>query len=140
MSRTDNRRSFLAGAEDWIAYAESDLCAAVAAQKAGEVHPRHACFHAQQCAEKAIKGVLIAKGKPFPFTHDLEALLALCRSQGIQVDPQVENAGSLTPYAAEQRYPGSLLHPLESKETMGAIALARLVLEWAKRSLRAALG
>ena len=33
-----------------------------------------ACFHAQQAAEKYLKGLLALQGEPFPRTHNLEEL------------------------------------------------------------------
>src|SRR5437763_1082629 len=39
------------------------------------------CFHAQQCAEKYLKGALVADGKSFPKIHDLRVLLDKLRSK-----------------------------------------------------------
>ena len=36
--------------------------------------PEHRLFHAQQAAEKALKGVFVARNLLFPRTHDIKAL------------------------------------------------------------------
>ncbi|CAD5244201.1 HEPN domain-containing protein [Thermococcus camini] len=35
-------------------------------------------FHAQQCAEKALKAFLVSKGKPIKRTHDIGELILRC--------------------------------------------------------------
>jgi HEPN domain-containing protein len=59
----------------WLRYARDDLRAAELLAGQGDV-PRAACFHAQQAAEKAIKGSLIFLQTGFRKTHDLELLSA----------------------------------------------------------------
>ena len=60
-------------AQGWFHKAESDL--ATARRTAASEGPYDtACFHAQQAAEKYLKGFLIACGQGFPHTHDLENL------------------------------------------------------------------
>lgn len=34
------------------------------------------CFHAQQCAEKCLKALLVGQGNEFPKTHDLTEIAA----------------------------------------------------------------
>lgn len=60
---------------EWLRSARSDL--ALAGAEVPGADPEGFCFHAQQAAEKAIKGVLLAHGIRFPYVHDLGALLAL---------------------------------------------------------------
>jgi HEPN domain-containing protein len=38
------------------------------------------CYHAQQCVEKCLKGLLVWHSIDFPKTHDLGALLSLLPS------------------------------------------------------------
>ena len=63
----------LAEVDRWLRYARDDLRAAEVLKGHGGV-PRTACFHAQQAAEKAIKGALIFLQIGFRKTHDLELL------------------------------------------------------------------
>ena len=44
--------------QDWLRHARSDLALA-GVPKTGKVLYAHLCFHAQQAAEKALKGVLL---------------------------------------------------------------------------------
>ena len=60
-------------AQGWFHKAESDLVTA-RRTAASEGPYDTACFHAQQAAEKYLKGFLIACGQGFPYTHDLENL------------------------------------------------------------------
>lgn len=43
-------------------------------------------FHAQQSVEKCLKGWLATRGVEYPKTHDLRALLALLKEQGVDVE------------------------------------------------------
>lgn len=92
--------------EEWLAHAESDLNLARLAKDREEILPEQVCFHAQQAAEKALKAVLLHRKVEFPFIHDIEALLEIMTQSGLLVPPNVANAGALTPYAVEARYPG----------------------------------
>lgn len=90
--------------QEWIDYARSDL--ALARNRLPGVRLELLCFHAQQAAEKALKGLLIKRGVDFPYVHDIGALLALLAADGENVPSSFEAAAALTPYAAEVRYPG----------------------------------
>lgn len=63
------------------------------------------CFHAQQCAEKALKAFLVFAGIHIEKTHYLPHLVELCA----RVDPAFEAlmslAAELTDYATGPRYP-----------------------------------
>jgi len=59
----------------WLRYAREDIDIARRIARGDDPAPRHACFLAQQGAEKALKAALVLDGVSFPFTHDLEALL-----------------------------------------------------------------
>ena len=92
---------------EWVGKAEGDLRTAER-ELAAEEYPNYdaACFHAQQCAEKYLKGVLQEKQVRFRKTHDLLELLGLA----LVVDPALaelkEGLGFLTGFAVETRYPG----------------------------------
>lgn len=92
--------------EEWLEHARSDLRLARLAAGDASIRREQACFHAQQAAEKAIKAVLLSRQAGFPLTHDIEELLELAERSGLPVPKPVEDAGLLTPYAVETRYPG----------------------------------
>ena len=72
---------------EWLNRAHSNL--ARARLRAPDVYLEDLCYDAQQAAEKAVKGLLLARGIQHPFTHDLSALLSLVEQAGLDVPPQV---------------------------------------------------
>jgi len=62
----------------WLEKAENDLLTATTLLKLGRQCPTDTvCFHAQQCIEKYLKGLLVWRSRSFPKTHDLTALMGL---------------------------------------------------------------
>lgn len=53
----------------WFAKADEDLELARRALGPGRPLTAMACYHAQQCAEKYLKGYLVAHDVPFRFVH-----------------------------------------------------------------------
>lgn len=117
-------------AQDWLAHAESDLNLARVAQERNDVLPEQACFHAQQAVEKALKAVLLFKGIEFPPIHDIEALLEIAKQNHVALPQEVADAGALTPYAVEVRYPGHL-EDVTPSDVSDAIGIAQSVFGWA---------
>ena len=121
--------------QDWLAHAESDLSLARVARERKDVLPEQACFHAQQAAEKALKAVLLFKRIEFPLVHDLKTLVDLLQENAVSFPPEVSEAGALTPYAVEARYPGHL-EEITSSDVGEAVRLADAILRWAAEILR----
>ncbi len=92
------------------------------------------CFHAQQAAEKAIKAVLLAAGVQFPHTHDIDRLVDLLEGIEIIIPREIREAGFLTEYAVQTRYPLPSL-PISAEEFTEAVARANSVLGWAETYL-----
>jgi len=112
-------------AHEWVTKAESDLRAAIYLLEPRPGQPTDAvCFHAQQCAEKYIKAVLVFRGIDFPKTHDLEKLSALMPA-ALRPRLSVEEQRRLAGYAIAARYPGSGEIPYA--EAKRAVAVARRV-------------
>ena len=100
MSDEKNRRE----AGRWLDTARSDLqTARILSENARWAH---ACFHAQQAAEKALKAVLAAVDAPIPRTHNLEDLLAQSAAvaPGSRLATRGLDLADLTPFAVELRY------------------------------------
>lgn len=93
------------------------------------VLPEDACFHAQQCAEKALKALLLLRQISYPRTHSIEVLLDILKLKGEHVPENVDETFILTEYAVQTRYPGEW-EPVTQKEAGEALGLARLVLSW----------
>jgi HEPN domain-containing protein len=114
-----------AAAARWLRYALEDLILAEHAVSSESATPRHACFLAQQAAEKAIKAAFVALQVDFPFIHDLEELRSRLPDNW---KSQTEPAGleRLTQWAVESRYPTD--DEPDSGEARLAVDLARQVL------------
>jgi len=109
---------------EWVEKAEEDLRGAALALKAGRKCPTGVvCFHAQQCVEKYLKAVLVARRLDFPKTHDIgELLVSIGKPIGVSIP--VEERRRLTAYATVTRYPGSY-RPITLPDARKAFALAR---------------
>jgi HEPN domain-containing protein len=119
---------------DWIAKAENDLRNAAHTLTLGAVCPTDTvCFHAQQCAEKYIKALLVFRATPFPKTHNIRVLRALLPPK---LRPALDKAAQdrLTGYATVFRYPfpGPDITLIEARH---AVALARRVRREVRRHL-----
>lgn len=130
----DPRRGVPRSAEEWMDHAESDIRLAHLAAADDSIRPEHVCFHAQQAAEKAIKAVLVCRQVDFPLTHDIEELLVLAETNDVLLPETVREAGVLTPYAVQTRYPGYLAGISRSK-VKEALEIARNTISWARNVL-----
>lgn len=119
-------------AREWVSKAEADRRAAQRAL--GDARRRRdqaeiACFHAQQCAEKYLKAVLIKAGRRAPRTHDLVALAL--ESQDLGLDPRLQDLRRLNEYAVEVRYPGASASLGDARTAFNAMErVARLCREF----------
>lgn len=113
----------------WAASAEEDFILARTALQRKQPLVSGACFHAQQCAEKYMKALLLSKGADFPKTHDLLMLNNLCSMVGIFLEIDLKHLNTLTDYAVRTRYPGEGPNVDDARE---AIDLAKLVRSLAK--------
>jgi HEPN domain-containing protein len=116
----------------WAASAEEDFILARTAVRRKQPLASGACFHAQQCAEKYMKALLISKGADFPKTHDLLLLNNLCSTNGILLEIDPRHLNTLADYAVRTRYPGNDPTAEDAKE---AIELAKLVRDFARKFL-----
>ena len=93
--------------KSWIAYAEEDFAAAKTLLQQRKPMVSAACFHAQQCAEKYLKALLILKDVDFPKTHDLSILNTLCNQAGILTGFDSQSLIELSRHGVQTRYPGN---------------------------------
>jgi len=119
----------------WLARARSDLQLGRAALNARGVLPEDAAFHAQQCAEKALKALLLHHEVAFPKTHSIEVLLDLLKTQGLNIPKGVDESFELSEYAVQTRYPGEW-EPVTKAEARKSIERAALVLAWVESQLK----
>lgn len=109
----------------WVEKAEEDFVLARSALRRKKPLITGVCFHAQQCAEKYMKALLVSSKAGFPMTHDLLLLNNLCSSAGIflEIDPKLLN--TLTDFAVRTRYPGTEPTLNNAKEAMEITKLIR---------------
>lgn len=127
------REDVLTVVREWVLKAENDLKNAAHTLLLGKECPTDTvCFHAQQCAEKYVKALLVLDGVPFPKTHDLERLVSLVPSA---TRPSLTLAEQflLTEYATGARYPG--WGEISLTEARRAVTIARRVRREARRIL-----
>jgi HEPN domain-containing protein len=92
---------------EWLFKAENDLKAAVHTLKLASECPTDIVgFHAQQCVEKYVKGLLAFLDIDVPKTHDIRKLVGLL-PRGKRVKMSVPEKRQLTDSASAIRYPES---------------------------------
>jgi HEPN domain-containing protein len=115
----------------WVARAEEDLALARSALRRKLPLTYGATVHAQQCAGKYLKALLVAQGQAFPRTYDLAALCDLCWQNAISISVDQDALERLAAYAVQVRYPGADPTPEEARD---ALQIARAV-RWDARKL-----
>jgi len=93
----------------WYSFAQMDMDAATTLNT--HMHPRPLeiiCYHAEQCAEKVLKGFLVDNGILPPKTHSLPLLCDKC----IEIEPRFSELSDicdfLTAFGVQPRYPDEM--------------------------------
>jgi len=108
--------------QGWLRKAASDVVTLEAALRAGSLDG--ACFHAQQAAEKYLKGFLTFHDRALPYTHNLADLTELCAHIDLSFHSLTPMASELTPYAVRVRYDDSFWPTIETAKQARASAFA----------------
>lgn len=108
----------------WFGKARDDLRAAEVMLSIEPPLLDDAAFHCQQAAEKAIKGLLVARGVPFKRVHDIRPLADTVTATDPDLEDLLDDAAELTEYAWLFRYPGEPIE-LTSEEVREALETAR---------------
>ncbi|MCR4397344.1 MAG: HEPN domain-containing protein, partial [Firmicutes bacterium] len=90
--------------KQWLRFAFEDL--KMARLALSEQIFNQACFHAQQCAEKALKGIILSARRPVPRTHKLADLAALL--EGRLPEDLLPRIVLLDRFYTTTRYPDAL--------------------------------
>lgn len=122
----------------WIKQAESDLKKALNDIKTGDWDS--AAFWSQQASEKALKGLLLSRGRVYR-GHDLLEMAHIFREElGLDPSAIVDDLRELTIHYIISRYPNAAnAIPSELYTETKAIELverARRVLDWVRQSLQ----
>ncbi len=120
--------------QEWLRKADNDLRAARFLLEKDFEDYEASAFHAQQCAEKAIKAYLVRHQVEFPKTHDIRRLRKLVASIDRSFAEVLKEADLLTPYAVEFRYPGDL-EPLDQDTSLDVINVAQKVNDMVREEL-----
>lgn len=120
--------------EAWLLKAENDLKSANKLMEGGDPILDTAIYHAQQCAEKALKAYLAYKQQPIQKTHDVELLAELCGDLDDSFTEIIDDAKRLSPYNTAFRYPDIVMEP-DKEDVQEAIEKAARVLSFVKKLL-----
>ena len=121
--------------EFWTRQAAGDIVIARLRQEG--VLFEHRLFHAQQAAEKALKGVLVARGLLYPRTHNIGVLIGKLRAGGVEPPDEADFAMDFTEFASVTRYGDQVISNdlLSDAGCEQAADIAAVVLEWAKAEI-----
>lgn len=97
----------------WLHKADHDLLNINNNLAASEIPWDTICFHAQQIAEKVLKGFLVYHGRDLLKTHDLVALLAQCVTLDSNLATLESDCRALTSFGIAARYLDDLFEPTE---------------------------
>jgi len=118
----------------WIERSKAGLHGAEVALAGKPLITEHACFHAQQAVEKALKAFLVYHEVEFAWTHQIGLLLELCARQDEGFSHFVTTAVPLTEYAVRFRYPFSEPPP-PLEQARAALDTARQVFQFVAERL-----
>ena len=90
---------------EWLEAAQNNINVAEHSLSLWPVPREVIFFLSQQCAEMALKGVLIEHDIEPPVTHNLERLCQMCAEQDSRFYEWIERCGRIAPYASRSRYP-----------------------------------
>ncbi len=111
----------------WFKKAENDLINAEHTMKMGTPPCDTVCFHAQQCAEKYLKGFLTFHEIEFPKTHSLEDLVLLCKDVAPSIESELGDVEILSSYGVEVRYPDELYYDIPKEDALEAVDISKRV-------------
>jgi HEPN domain-containing protein len=94
-------------------------------------------FHSQQTVEKALKAALAAREIEFPYTHDLDGLIELCGTNGLDIPATLDGVEHLAPYGVHIRYGASSASKLDRDQ---ALDWAAASIAWASGIIESADG
>jgi HEPN domain-containing protein len=121
----------------WLEFAKYDLKAA-RWNFEGKLYTT-TCYFTQQVAEKAIKAMLLSKGKIAPKVHSLDRLISELKILEITVPGEIETAArELDKYYITGRYPGEYGGPeglYSEEEAQAAMAAAEVVMNFSLGAL-----
>ena len=111
--------------KEWLTISKTDLAVSRSLAVTQEFAAQ-AVFHAQQSAEKALKGFLVWHQERFKKDHDLGYLGDMAIKKDPTLSDLIDDAVLLNPYAVTARYPG-FDDEIESQDVEVACLLAEKI-------------
>lgn len=119
----------------WLQLADEDFrLAEHSFTMSSPVPYRLSAYHCQQSSEKYLKGILVHLEAEFPYTHNIERLLALLPDD-MEKPISLEEAGLLTDYAVAKRYP-DYYQQITKDEAVRAFKIAEKIKIFALKHLK----
>lgn len=112
---------------EWLKISRRDLFGAEFNLNGPDDLLSFAGYLAQQAAEKAIKGFLVAHKMKLTKTHNIATLLEKVEEINPVLAKSISDADDLTDFAIKYRYPEVVEKELTRKDVEGAVALAKSV-------------
>jgi len=114
--------------KDWLQFAEADLASAEHVLSGQKPCPYWiVAYHAQQCAEKALKAFLISREQEYEYSHDLRLLMDSCEQAGADWVARVRPSEKIMTFSVVAKYP-SRIRKVSKADAELAVRLARDVL------------
>jgi len=114
--------------KNWFKRADEDLSLIEVLLKEESFFPNPICFHAEQAAEKYLKGFLAHHGLHVRKIHDLEVLVEDCKKINPSFEAIQDNARFLNQFYIESRYPDDYIE-FSSKDAKEAYVAAKNIKE-----------
>lgn len=106
--------------KEWQEKAEEDMQSGHILIKHGGA-PASIAFHAQQVAEKYLKGFIVFHGKSFEKTHHLDELINECKKVDNSFEDFADEIAMLDDYYIEARYPVDIKEDISLEEATEAL-------------------
>ena len=111
---------------EWFNKAHEDGLGAESIFKHRDAPPGLVCVHAQQMAEKYLKGFLVKLGITFPKIHDLLELATLLQKLYPEIDKLKNDNDLLTKFYMTDRYPSDMPDPNWFEAEQALVAAVRI--------------
>lgn len=130
------KSDFSADATTWFDFAAYDLKTAKW-EFEGKIYTS-VCYTSQQAAEKALKALILAKGKAVLKVHSLDRLISEIKQLGVAISEIENEAQELDKYYLSTRYPGQYGGPeglYDKVDARSAIEAAEKILAFVQKKI-----
>jgi len=115
--------------KSWFMRADEDLALIEVLLKEESFFPNPICFHAEQAAEKYLKGFLAHHEMHVRKVHDLEILVEDCKKVDQSFEEVLDDARFLNQFYIESRYPDDYTE-FSSEDAKEAYVVAKKIKEF----------